>query len=106
MNDEGPSTPAARAEAAIMGVTSAYETVAAMIEALDDPDEAFRIATELWSALRAATDANGKLRARLAARIWTLHELDLAALGDRLSVGKTRAGQFMKSARAQQKGTQ
>lgn len=99
-----PATDGARdaAELAIDAVTSALAEAATAIEAMADPDVAFRRATSLWASLRAAMDENGLLRARLAHRVWKLRELDLTALGGELGVGKARAGQFIQSARAQE----
>lgn len=106
MNDQVIDASRDQAVTAITAMTSAYTAAAAAIEAIKDPDEAFQLATTLWGELRTATDENGLLRARLAARIWELHELDLVSLASRLSqsghsIGKSRAGQLIQSARNQ-----
>jgi hypothetical protein len=94
------------ASAAIAAVTRALSEAATAIEAMSDPDVAFKRATSLWAVLRSGMDGNGLLRARLAHAIWKEHEFDLAALGRELGVGKARAGQLIQSAQAQEQEKQ
>jgi hypothetical protein len=77
----------------------AYADAEAAIEAMPDPEQAFAEAT----ALRVVTDelqgSAAILRARMAHRVYTTHDLSLAALAERLDISKARADQLIRLAR-------
>lgn len=86
--------------AAIAAMRSAYARAAAAIETIPDPQQAFEKAGELRSAADGLVGEAASLRARMVHRIWEAETMSLAALADRIGVSKTRADQFLRTARA------
>jgi len=85
---------------AIAAMRSAYGRAAAAIEAIPDPQEAFEKAGELRSAADDLVGEAASLRARMVQRIWEAETMSLAALANKIGVSKTRADQFLRTARA------
>ncbi len=97
----GEDGPDGQVAAAIDEVAKAFELALDAIGRIDDPVLAFHRTSELWACLRHSTDANGRVRQRLAAQARRAHPtLDLTTLADLLSteahrIGKARAGQLV-----------
>jgi hypothetical protein len=97
----GIDDPVACVQADIAAVTSAFEAATAALLNLDDPATAFKLATVLWSELRADMDSNGRTRAILAAQVADAHpDLNLVEVATLLStehnkVRKARAGELI-----------
>jgi hypothetical protein len=95
---------------ALQAIRHAYEEAAAIIEAIDDPQEAFDRADELADGIRKVYDEQAtKLRAGQVARIWEAEEMNLTELAGRISRSqprsKQRAHQLLKAAlEARQEG--
>jgi hypothetical protein len=85
---------------AIAAMRSAYAQAAAAIEAIPEPQQAFEKAGELRSAADGLVGEAASLRARMVQRIWEAETMSLAALANRIGVSKTRADQFLRTARA------
>lgn len=102
----GTDEPVDHAGRAIRALTSAVDVALAAISEMDDRELAFQRATELWSQLRTAIDANGQIRAILAAHVANAHpDLTLAEIAARLStvahpVKKARIGELIENGRA------
>jgi hypothetical protein len=84
-------------------IRRAYQEAATIIEAIDDPDEAFHQADQLAEGIRRVYDEQAtKLRAFQVERIWTAEEMTLAELAGRISRSqprsKQRAHQLLKAA--------
>lgn len=81
-----------------------YEQAEAAIDAIEDPQAAFEVATGHQAKLRALHDKEEArsrgLRARQAVRIREAEELSLAKLADRIGVSKARADQLIRAAKA------
>lgn len=75
------------------------EEVASAIESSPDSQLALESATVLADMLREVAEGAAELRARMAERIWAEERLSLAALGERLSVSRARAGQLLQVAK-------
>lgn len=87
----------ARARQALDALSRAYEEAAAAIGAVEDPELAFELATELTEVLRVATNNAAEFRVETVGRIWSSNELSLAGLAKRIGVSKARAEQLVKS---------
>lgn len=87
-------------DAALAGLRSAYETVAAAVKACSSGHEAVKIATKLADELGELGEKASALRARMVVRMAEEEALSLAPLAARLSVSKERAGQLMRKGRA------
>jgi len=85
-----------------------YEQAIATIDAIEDPQVAFEVATEHQAKIRDLHDKEearaSRLRARQAVRIREAEELSLAALADRIGVSKARADQLIRAAKASEEG--
>jgi hypothetical protein len=102
MNNPDPPAEPDAAQLAIEAVSRALADARAVLEGMEDPDVAFKRATELGAVLRDALDDNAQVRSLLVYRIWEKHQLDLAVLGKRISVSKSRAFQLLQAGRAQE----
>lgn len=80
-----------------------YEEAAAAIDAIPDPDQVFKRATEFGDQFRATHDRIisrfHKLRVRRAVQIKQEASLSIAQLADRISVSKARAAQLLEKAK-------
>lgn len=89
----------AEARDTIAAAAAACQLASQATEAIEDPDVAFRIATELTRALRAATDEHGATRQRIAARLYDARELTLEALAGEHGLSKAQMGALVKAGR-------
>jgi hypothetical protein len=85
--------------AAIAAVTAAYETAAAKIAVMRDPQRAFASARELDDALGKLESAVADLIALMGDRLWSENELKQAGLATVTGVSKARAHQWIQAAR-------
>ncbi len=89
---------------ALDAVRVAYKRASAAIEATTDPQRAFELATALRDAVDGLVGEAADLRAQMAYRVYKAEEISLATLATRLSVSKSRADQFIRSAKAAESG--
>jgi hypothetical protein len=85
---------------ALEEVRAAYIRAVAAIEATEDPQRAFELASGLRDAVDTLVGEAAELRAQMAYRVYKAEEISLATLATRLSVSKARADQFIRSAKA------
>jgi hypothetical protein len=79
---------------ALDAIQRAYEEAAAIIEGIDDPQEAFDRADQLADGIRRVYDDQAtKLRASRVARIWEAEEMTLTELANRISRSQPRSKQ-------------
>jgi hypothetical protein len=90
--DSGASEAVSRA---LDDLTRAYRQAADAITGDDDPQAAFRDASELAEAMRQGADAAARLRANMVRRIWESERISLAVLASRIGVSKARAAQII-----------
>lgn len=81
-----------------------FERTSATIDAIEDPELAFQMASRLGDMVREMEGTVAQLRSRQAGRIYDKYELSLAGLADRVSVSKTRAAQMLKEGRGREEG--
>ena len=86
-------------DAAVASLLRAYADTVAAMRAMQDPERYFARATELADTLRELVSKSTDERALAAERILEAESLSLTALGERISMSKQRAGQFMEKAR-------
>ena len=84
---------------ALADIDRAYKAAAAAIDAERNPQEAFRLATEVTESLRQRTTDSADLRVLAAARVFETEQMSLAGLADRIGVSKARAAQLMRLAK-------
>jgi hypothetical protein len=89
---------------ALDAVVRAHEQATALITAVEDADEAFRLATELRDTVDLLVGKAAGLRATMARRIYEREQLSLSGLAQRLGVSKSRADQFLQTARRPTEG--
>jgi len=79
---------------ALQTIRRAYEEAAAIIESIDDPQEAFDQADKLADGIRKVYDEQAtKLRAQQVGRIWEGEEMSLTELAKRISRSQPRSRQ-------------
>jgi hypothetical protein len=92
---EDQSSPMGAFEA----LRQAHREAVAAVEAVADPEAAFRWATELVALTDTLVGASATARARAAHRIWEAEKLTISKLANRIGVSKSRADQFLSAAR-------
>lgn len=85
---------------ALIAMRANFAAARAAIEATDDPQYAFQLATMFRDKLDELVGSAAELRAQMVERIWESEQLSLAALAKRIGVSKSRANQFIETARA------
>ena len=91
------------ATAALKAFRASYQRAQAAVEAVRAPQQAFDFATELRDMADEIVGHAATLRAKMAYRVYTSEEMSLASLAERISVSKSRADQFVRTARNAEK---